>query len=714
MPSGPRVNLGLPAGPVFKSDKAADEEDARFETITSNGITYFQPIVSTTHVGTVKSTDAYESAVEFVGGAKSEATEFIIVEPGEATKNEKGKLVITKKAKVFAVTPDSPFTPQAVRESKQNSSSQTVSKITTQVEALKGGNPSTSKQNRSVHSIFYSNGQPIASVPIAIIGKGEDGEGGNNAVMHALSVEDRKKGQVYVYITSQATGVQIPWLCFSTPLKDLNIDDWYIQETIAAIQQCAKATNIGSAKMKVIKQLPFIENLSVNIIEQGGGKSLLFSWGSKDAAGHPVFKFSMKIQQDGSVSAEDAFAFIKKHANHKITTDSGEKVYPTTNVDYNRINDPSYVENITKYIFTDITPESPFTIDDWFTYEATPVQRRNEPRPSTRNPVVPPPSKNPSNTPVETKDGAATVSSTGTVTPQEGGRATNAQAEQARQSAATKGQELKDGELPKSNPLLSSSDEGPTITIDIKRRPKRRGPNSSAKPLLTQEVQGEKTATIDQTQKSIETVSKMFPQLGKVERVVLVKGLITIVDKKGNPQTAYGMFRNGVLYISNQAPKGTAYHEAFHYVVDTLLTEVEKTAMFKEAAELFGNNSEIFLEEQLAEKFRAFMNDLTDNSIKGKIKSLFIRLKHIIKTIAKKESYIDSLFWSIYRNNLKDRKDNTAEETYKQELIKFKHEQLQYSNLDQETRDYLEARKISQQEFDNLSIEQKEMVLQCM
>lgn len=589
-----------------------------------------------------------------------------------------------------------------------------VSSITTRVESLKGGNPSTSKQNRSVHSIFYSNGQPIASVPIAIMGKGETGEGGNNAVTNPLSVEYRKKGQVYVYITSQATGVQIPMLCFSTPLKDLNIDDWYIQETIAAIQQCAKATNIGSAKMKVIKQLPFIENLSVNIIEQGGGKSLLFSWGPKDAAGHPVFKFSMKIQQDGSVSAEDAFAFIKKHANHKITTDSGEKVYPTTNVDYNRINDSSYVENITKYIFTDITPESPFTIDDWFTYEATPVQRRNEPRPSTRNPVVPPPSKNPSTTPVETNDGAATVSSAGTVTPQEGGRATNAQAEQARQSAATKGQELKDGELPKSNPLLSSSDEGPTITIDTKRRPKRRGPNSSAKPLLTQEVQGEKTATIDQTQKSIETVSKMFPQLGKAERVVLVKGLITIVDKKGNPQTAYGMFRNGVLYISNQAPKGTAYHEAFHYVVDTLLTEVEKTAMFKEAAELFGNNSEIFLEEQLAEKFRAFMNDLTDNSIKGKIKSLFIRLKHIIKTIAKKESYIDSLFWSIYRNNLKDRKDNTAEETYKQELIKFKHEQLQYSNLDQETRDYLEARKISQQEFDNLSIEQKEMVLQCM
>ena len=41
--------------------------------------------------------------------AKSEATEFVIIEPGEATKNEEGKLVITKKAKVFAVTPSTPF-----------------------------------------------------------------------------------------------------------------------------------------------------------------------------------------------------------------------------------------------------------------------------------------------------------------------------------------------------------------------------------------------------------------------------------------------------------------------------------------------------------------------------------------------------------------------------------------------------------------------------
>nr|DAI45661.1 MAG TPA: hypothetical protein [Bacteriophage sp.] len=41
MPSGTRINLGLPGGPVFKSDKSVDEEDARFVAVTSNGVTYF-------------------------------------------------------------------------------------------------------------------------------------------------------------------------------------------------------------------------------------------------------------------------------------------------------------------------------------------------------------------------------------------------------------------------------------------------------------------------------------------------------------------------------------------------------------------------------------------------------------------------------------------------------------------------------------------------
>lgn len=110
MLNGSRSKLGLPAGPVFRTDKKIENDDARFEFVESDGTAYFEPILSSeAYVNTVKSTDAYGHAVEFIGGDKKEATQLIVVEPGEAVKDENGKLKITKKAKVFAVTPSTPF-----------------------------------------------------------------------------------------------------------------------------------------------------------------------------------------------------------------------------------------------------------------------------------------------------------------------------------------------------------------------------------------------------------------------------------------------------------------------------------------------------------------------------------------------------------------------------------------------------------------------------
>nr|DAI45652.1 MAG TPA: hypothetical protein [Bacteriophage sp.] len=43
----------------------------------------------------------------------------------------------------------------------------------------------------------------------------------------------------------------------------------------------------------------------------------------------------------------------------------------------------------------------------------------------------------------------------------------------------------------------------------------------------------------------------MFPKLAKEGRIVLVKGLLNVIDNNGDPRQAYGMFRNGVLYISD-------------------------------------------------------------------------------------------------------------------------------------------------------------------
>lgn len=114
IPSGTQTRLGLPiAGnrSYFRTDRKVDDNEARFVSSEKDGKVYFKPILDTkAHEATLKSTDAAKSVVEFTGGDPKEATHFVLVEPGEATRNpENGRLMVSKKVKVFAVTPSTPY-----------------------------------------------------------------------------------------------------------------------------------------------------------------------------------------------------------------------------------------------------------------------------------------------------------------------------------------------------------------------------------------------------------------------------------------------------------------------------------------------------------------------------------------------------------------------------------------------------------------------------
>lgn len=114
IPSGTQTRLGLPVAgnqSYFRTDRKVDDNEARFVSSEKDGKVYFKPILDTkAHEATLKSTDAAKSVVEFTGGDPKEATHFVLVEPGEATRNpENGRLMVSKKAKVFAVTPSTPY-----------------------------------------------------------------------------------------------------------------------------------------------------------------------------------------------------------------------------------------------------------------------------------------------------------------------------------------------------------------------------------------------------------------------------------------------------------------------------------------------------------------------------------------------------------------------------------------------------------------------------
>lgn len=118
LPNGKRISLAVPSqtstGGYFRTDKTVSEDEARFEMVeTSNEEVEFAPILSSqAHKTSMKATDANKAAIEFVGGDPKEAVDLILVETGKGTKGDKGRVTITKKAKIFAVTPGTPYVPQ--------------------------------------------------------------------------------------------------------------------------------------------------------------------------------------------------------------------------------------------------------------------------------------------------------------------------------------------------------------------------------------------------------------------------------------------------------------------------------------------------------------------------------------------------------------------------------------------------------------------------
>lgn len=99
--------------------------------------------------------------------------------------------------------------------------------------------------------------------------------------------------------------------------------------------------------------------------------------------------------------------------------------------------------------------------------------------------------------------------------------------------------------------------------------------------------------------------------------------------------SAYGIFRDAAVSVVNIAPRGTEYHEAMHVVMHLYLTEEERTKVYNEAREKYGQKPEQDLEEMLAEDFRAYANarDAKANptGLGAAIRSFFERLYYAIK-----------------------------------------------------------------------------------
>lgn len=213
-------------------------------------------------------------------------------------------------------------------------------------------------------------------------------------------------------------------------------------------------------------------------------------------------------------------------------------------------------------------------------------------------------------------------------------------------------------------------------------------------------------------EKEINKVTKMLPQLEKDDAIRLVD---SIENMNGNA-TIYGQFKNGVIYLRKDTIRGTLYHEAFHFVSQSLLTEKELSDLYSLARERYGNVSNLELEENLAEDFRQYMQK--EEGFKGFFVKYWRKLKNFINTIIGNTHTIDKMFFDISRGSYANRIQHESNRTLNR-IDRITNEIIQYYRdkniiLNDEQIQYLNDRKISIDDYSKMSDEEKETLWKCM
>ena len=143
-------------------------------------------------------------------------------------------------------------------------------------------------------------------------------------------------------------------------------------------------------------------------------------------------------------------------------------------------------------------------------------------------------------------------------------------------------------------------------------------------------------------EKELDWIKKVLPQLNEADAIRVVNGLIEVA---GKGTYAWGKFSNGIVTLSDTAAEGTTYHEAFHVVFNLMLSNSEKEALYNEARTLYGNKSELELEESMAEGFREYIMSRDSRLLGQKILDFF---KNLLAKITNWK-YIKPSLTSYYR-----------------------------------------------------------------
>lgn len=172
------------------------------------------------------------------------------------------------------------------------------------------------------------------------------------------------------------------------------------------------------------------------------------------------------------------------------------------------------------------------------------------------------------------------------------------------------------------------------------------------------------------TQQEVDSIKAILPKFISIEDIKTIAQNLKI---KGIP---YGAFKNKVIYLNTAKGKpGTAYHEAFHAVFRTMLTDTQIQKYLMASAKDFvksGKNMQeevnklretvadyltksdlelqtIVLEEHMADKFQAFAENKVGRETEPLLRQLFIKIKEFFKQLFRMGNELDMFYSNILK-----------------------------------------------------------------
>ena len=216
--------------------------------------------------------------------------------------------------------------------------------------------------------------------------------------------------------------------------------------------------------------------------------------------------------------------------------------------------------------------------------------------------------------------------------------------------ANTVAEEVKDTSNPVSDNLNisdGSSTKGGKPNMPERSSGRERGRRrQSSDDMFLREVSSDKVVEEMNLDKEMEVLDRMLPQLSRENRIQVLNSLAGIAN---NGKEAWGMFNKGVILLAEGAAKGTSYHEAFHYVSQSMMTSNERAMMYQSYMQENGNMSFLEVEESLAELFREYVEVRESGSLWDKFTNGFKRLVDFVRTYNKVKPYYQSVFTNIHK-----------------------------------------------------------------